>query len=124
MIVSRIKKSVWLSLGSFFMTLGVMMMSGVAQAQGSPPVNAGSLLQEVERQLPAPAAPRQGPALNVPPLLEPSAAPTAEFTVKNFTFTGNTKVKPSVLEAALASYLNRPIQFKDLQEAANVVADT
>lgn len=89
-----------------------------------PPVNAGSLLQEVERQRPAPAAPREGPALSVPPLLEPSAAPTAEFTVNRFVFTGNTKVRSSTLEAALANYLNRPIQFKDLQEATNVVADT
>ena len=95
-----------------------------AQAQGIPPVDAGSLLQEVERQRPAPAAPREGPVLDVPPLLDPTAAPTVAFTVKNFTFTGNTKVSSSVLEAALADYLNRPIQFKDLQEATNVVADT
>ncbi|HEY7803408.1 MAG TPA: ShlB/FhaC/HecB family hemolysin secretion/activation protein, partial [Orrella sp.] len=71
-----------------------------------------------------PAAPREGPALNVPPLPEPSTAPTAEFTVKQFTFTGNTKVRSATLEAALAEFLNRPIQFKDLQEATNVVADT
>jgi hemolysin activation/secretion protein len=59
----------------------------------------------------------------VPPLLEPSAAPTADFTVKKFEFSGNTKVRSSTLEAALADYVNRPIQFKDLQEATNVVAD-
>mgnify|MGYP000515193005 CR=1 FL=1 len=102
-----------------------LLVAGSANAQvpPAPPVNAGSLLEEVERQRPAPAAPRQGPALNVPPLLEPSAAPTADFTVKNFTFTGNTKVRSATLEAALADYLNRPIQFKDLQEATNVVAD-
>lgn len=88
------------------------------------PVDAGSLLQEVERQRPSSIAPREGPALNVPPLLEPSAAPTAAFTVKNFSFTGNTKVGSASLQAALRGYLNRPIQFKDLQEAANVVADT
>jgi len=111
-------------IGSVVASALLLAIHTTAQAQVAPPVNAGSLLEEVERQRPAPAAPRQGPALNVPPLLEPSAAPTAEFTVKDFTFTGNTKVKPSVLQAALASYLNRPIQFKDLQEAANVVADT
>ncbi|HEY7803375.1 MAG TPA: ShlB/FhaC/HecB family hemolysin secretion/activation protein, partial [Orrella sp.] len=110
------------------LSLAALLLVGfAAQAQTppipTPPVNAGSLLEEVERQRPAPAAPRQGPALNVPPLLEPSAAPTAEFTVKRFEFTGNTKVRSSTLEAALADYLNRPIQFKDLQEATNVVAD-
>lgn len=97
---------------------------GAAHAQvPTPAVDAGSLLQEVERQRPPPTAPREGPVLNVPQPLEPSAAPTAEFTVKQFTFTGNTKVASSVLEAALTEYLNRPIQFKDLQEAANEVAD-
>jgi len=42
--------------------LALLVVSiGVAQAQGAPPVNAGSLLQEVERQRPAPAAPRLPP---------------------------------------------------------------
>lgn len=90
----------------------------------TPPVDAGSLLQEIERQRPMPAAPREDPALVVPPLLEPSAAPTAEFTVKQFVFSGNTKVRSATLQAALEPYLNRPIQFRDLQEATNVVADT
>lgn len=102
----------------------VMQMFFCVNAEAQvPPVDAGSLLQEVERQRPPPAAPREGPALSVPQPLEPSAAPTAEFTVKKFTFTGNTKVRSSTLEAALADYLNRPIQFRDLQEATNVVAD-
>jgi hemolysin activation/secretion protein len=108
---------------SFLLMALCILAVPTAQSQ-VPPVNAGSLLQEVERQRPAPAAPREGPALSVPPLLEPSAAPTAEFTVSRFVFTGNTKVRSSTLEAALANYLNRPIQFKDLQEATNVVADT
>lgn len=108
--------------------IATLVMACSVQAQSPPlpqipPVDAGSLLQEVERQRPPPTPPRQGPALNVPPPLEPSAAPTAEFTVKNFTFAGNTKVTSSVLEAALVNYLNRPIQFKDLQEATNVVVD-
>ena len=104
--------------------LSALAISVHAQVPPIPPVSAGSLLQEVERQRPAPAAPREGPALSVPPLLEPSAAPTAEFTVKRFEFSGNTKVRSSILDAALANYLNRPLQFKDLQEATNVVADT
>lgn len=109
-----------------FSLLCLMAASGLAQAQTlppPPPVNAGSLLQEVERQRPAPAAPREGPALSLPPLLEPSAAPSMAFTVKQFTFTGNTKLTSAVLESALASYTNRPIEFKDLQEATNAVAD-
>jgi hemolysin activation/secretion protein len=101
-------------------------LSAAVQAQTlppPPPVNAGSLLQEVERQRPAPAAPREGPALSVPPLLDPSAAPSMAFTVKQFTFTGNTKLTSAALESALANYTNRPIEFKDLQEATNTVAD-
>jgi len=115
-----LKQRLWVSLILATLTALVSFQS---LAQGAP-VDAGSLLQEVERQRPAPAAPRTGPVLDVPPLLDPSAAPTMAFTVKEFTFSGNTKVKSATLEAALASYLNRPIEFRDLQEAANVVADT
>ena len=122
--VKASEQSKWCGWGGLALACGAMLFSNVASAQATPPVNAGSLLEEVERQRPPPAAPRSGPALNVPQPLPPSAAPTAEFTVKQFTFTGNTKVKSATLEAALADYLNRPIQFKDLQEAANVVADT
>jgi len=119
------KQLMWCGWGGVAVTCGMLLLSNVAHAQApTPPVSAGSLLEEVERQRPPSAAPRQGPALNVPQPMAPSAAPTAEFTVKQFTFTGNTKVRSATLEAALAGYLNREIQFKDLQEAANVVADT
>jgi hemolysin activation/secretion protein len=116
------------SLAHAFYSLGVIFLiahSSIVSAQvlSAPPVNAGSLLEEVERQRPTPVAPRRGPALNLPPLMEPSAVPTAEFKVKQFSFNGNTKVKSAVLETALAGYLNRPIQFKDLQDATNIVAD-
>jgi len=89
-----------------------------------PPVNAGSLLEEVERQRPPATAPRTGPALTVPPLAPPSGGPSVEFTVTRFTFAGNTKVSSERLSQALADYLNRPITFEQLQEATNVVAET
>ena len=90
----------------------------------APPVNAGSLLEEVERQRPPAAAPRTGPALNVPPLLPPSGGPSVEFTVNRFEFSGNTKLSADQLRQALADYVNRPITFEQLQEATNVVAET
>ena len=121
---SRTNRLASLSLKLLSAVVLLSVANATVMAQGAPPVDAGSLLQEVERQRPAPAAPREGPVLDVPPLLDPTAAPTAQFTVKNFTFTGNTKVRSATLEAALAPYLNRPIEFRDLQEATNVVADT
>lgn len=107
----------------------VLLFSALpAQAQvppiPQPPVNAGSLLEEVERQRPPAAAPRTGPLLDVPPLLAPSGGPSVEFTVNRFEFTGNTKVSSQRLSQALADYLNRPITFEQLQEATNLVADT
>lgn len=101
----------------------VGMLPWLGYAQGVPPVSAGSLLQEVERQRPEPALPGRAPGLNVPPLLPPSGGPTVQFTVKQFQFTGNTKVGSEVLAQALSSYLNKPITFKDLQETTNVVAE-
>ena len=121
---SRTNRLASLSLKLLSAVVLLSVANATVMAQGVPPVDAGSLLQEVERQRPAPAAPREGPVLDVPPLLDPSAAPTAQFTVTRFTFTGNTKVRSATLEAALASYLNRPIEFRDLQEATNVVSDT
>jgi hemolysin activation/secretion protein len=100
------------------------LVSAGAVAQTPNPVDAGSLLQEVERQRALPAAPREGPALNVPPLLPPAGGPTLQFTIKQFTFVGNTKLSSQVLEQALASYLNTPITFEQLQEATNVIAET
>lgn len=109
--------------------LSLVLVSGLAHAQVppipvAPPVNAGSLLEEVERQRPPAAAPRTGPALQVPPLLPPSAGPTVEFTVNRFEFSGNTKLSADQLRQALADYINRPITFEQLQEATNVVAET
>lgn len=48
----------WSSRMMMFALVLLVASIGVAKAQGAPPVNAGSLLQEVERQRPAPAAPR------------------------------------------------------------------
>jgi len=95
------------------------------QAQSPPiaPVDAGLLLQEVERQRPLPEAPREGPRLDVPPLLPPTGGPSVEFVVKQFVFRGNTKVSSAVLSQALAGLLDRPIELEQLQEAANLVAD-
>jgi hemolysin activation/secretion protein len=101
-----------------------LLAAGAAWAQVSPtpPANAGSLLEDIERQRSPSAAPPRGPALSVPQPLDPSAAPSATFKVERFTFSGNTQLTSSELEAALAAYVKAPIQFRDLQEAANVVA--
>lgn len=120
-----------LSLG---VCLGLLVLSTLVHAQTppappippifQPPVNAGSLLEEVERQRPLPAAPRTGPMLDAPTLLPPSGGPSAQFTVNRFVFSGNTKLSADQLSQALADYINRPITFEQLQEATNVVAET
>jgi hemolysin activation/secretion protein len=106
-------------------SVGILaLLSTGALGQTPNPVDAGSLLQEIERQRPPPVIPREGPALNVPPLLPPSGGPTLQFTINQFTYVGNTKLSNQVLDQALASYLNKPITFEQLQEATNVIAET
>ena len=62
--------------------------------------------------------------LDVPPLLPPAGGPSVQFTVERFEFEGNTKLSGDQLRQALADYVNRPINFQQLQEASNVVAET
>ena len=110
-------------------SLGLMISASVAWAQvppipQPPAVDAGSLLEEVERQRPPAATPRTGPVLDVPPLLAPTGGPSVQFTVNRFEFEGNTKVSSERLGQALGDYVKQPITFEQLQEATNVVANT
>jgi hemolysin activation/secretion protein len=97
----------------------VILASVPAWAQTVP--NAGSLQQQIDRgritTLPGPVAPdkQQLPATQRP-------MPGATVTVQQFTFTGNTLLNTEQLQRSLNAYLNRPLDFNQLQEAAFAVA--
>ena len=92
-----------------------------AMAQAAP--DAGALQQQIERErqqaLPKRIAPEK-PA--VPPAMKPSAG--VSVAVREFRFVGNTLLTNEQLAPAVAPYLNRPLDYNQLQAAAAVVAET
>ena len=89
-------------------------------AQTAP--DAGSLLQQLERErrpaLPPTALPSR-PA--EPAALQPLQG--ASVTVSSFRFVGNTLLSAGQLAPAVAEYLNRPLDFSQLQAASAAVAE-
>lgn len=101
-----------------FLTM-FLLSAGLAQAQTA--TDAGSILQQIEKGrgdvLPKKAAPAIAPPLPMKAL----AGPTV--TVSSFLFTGNTLLSAEQFAPAVAGFLNRPLNFAELQKAAVVVAD-
>ncbi|MDO9291606.1 MAG: POTRA domain-containing protein, partial [Hydrogenophaga sp.] len=90
----------------------------VAQAQAVP--DAGALQQQIDRErlprLPA-AAPERAAA---PEPMRSSGG--AAVTVREFRFAGNTRLSAAELAPAVGPYLDRPVDFGQLQAAAAGVA--
>jgi len=95
-------------------------MSFAAEAQVAP--DAGSLLQQIEKERPI-VLPKKAPDdLRVaPPALE--ALPGVSVTVTRFRFDGNRLLDEATLSSAVAPYLDRPLGFQDLQRAALAVSN-
>ncbi len=98
----------------------VIIFPQLAQADTIP--DAGSLQQQFDRerrpQLPRRATPDK-PA-------EPAAMPAQQgimTTVKSFHFAGNTLLSAAELAPVLESYLNRPLDYTQLQEAVAAIAN-
>ncbi len=98
---------------------GLAGLGGMAVAQTAPP-DAGDFLQRIERDR-LPALPRpQAPQAPVPPPLQ--AQPVVLVTAQVFRFVGNTLLSAEQLAPAVAPFLNRPLDFTQLQAAAAAVA--
>lgn len=88
-------------------------------AQTAP--DAGALRQQIEQHAPTLLPPEQQPLAAPPPEYKPAAG--LVVTVKAFQFTGNHLLTDVQLAAAVASYLNRPLDFAGLQQAAAAVSE-
>ncbi|MET3132058.1 hemolysin activation/secretion protein [Oxalobacteraceae bacterium GrIS 1.11] len=101
--------------------LTILSMSAeLALAQTAP--DAGSLLQQIEKGRAPPVPKKSGTALSPPPQPMKELA-GASVTVTAFHFAGNSLLSEAQLNAVVAGYLNRPLDFTELQNAAVAVAD-
>ncbi|MDD2948385.1 MAG: POTRA domain-containing protein [Rugosibacter sp.] len=82
--------------------------------------DAGSILQEIERDRKPVAPPTRAPQL-LQPEAKPKSQNDATVVVKKFSISGNTLIAEAVLEAALDSYRNRPLTMAELQQAADAI---
>ncbi|MBF0220485.1 MAG: ShlB/FhaC/HecB family hemolysin secretion/activation protein, partial [Gammaproteobacteria bacterium] len=89
----------------------------------TPPSDAGALRQQIETRLPTDTIPplQRPPATPLPP--EQPAKPGVTLTVQQFEFAGNTLISSVELAALLTAYLNRPLNFTQLQEATALVSE-
>jgi hemolysin activation/secretion protein len=107
-------KSALVCCGIFLSALGM-------PAAGQMAPDAGALQQQIERQRPQ----------NVPGVTSPEklaappptvSAPGPLVKVSQFRFAGNTLINAEQLSEVVASFLNQPLDFKQLQSAAATVA--
>lgn len=94
-----------------------------AYAQTQPAPDAGALLQQMEKGRALPAPHRDASVLPAAPQpMKALGGPTV--TVSSFRFAGNTLLTEAQLNASVASFLNHPIDFNELQNAAAALAET
>jgi hemolysin activation/secretion protein len=98
--------------------VAALMASGLARAQVQP--DAGSLLQQIEKQQHNQLPPKSAPQFLPPAPLQSIGGATV--SVKSFGFAGNTLLRTPQLEPVVARFLNRPLSFSELQNAAIAVA--
>ena len=94
---------------------------GMSSAYAQTAPDAGALRQQIERQMPQALPGETKPLTALPPEYKP--APGLAVTVKQFRFAGNTLLTADQLAPALASFLDRPLDFAGLQQAAAAVSE-
>lgn len=83
--------------------------------------DAGALLRQTERNLNVPSAPAIAPRRQAspPPMTQLGEA---TVTVTRFAFKGNTRLSDEQLQSAMVPFTGRPLNFAQLQQAADAVA--
>jgi hemolysin activation/secretion protein len=92
--------------------------TGIVHAQTPP--DAGTVRQQIEQQQRTPLPPKSEPQFTPPPPLQAIGGTTV--TVHGFRFTGNTLLSFDNLLPIVRPFLDRPLDFNELQNAAIAVA--
>jgi len=100
--------------------------AGACTAHAQTPPDAGSVLRELERQqrqaAPAPATPNPAKPAATPAPAPKAPASDVRFVIQSFVLEGVTLVPEPALQAVLNPWLNRPIDFAELEQALQAVA--
>jgi len=94
------------------------MIFPLAMAQSAP--DAGSLLSQTEKELTQKSFPLKVPSRALP-VVKAAHADESTVHVSRFEFAGNQTLSTEQLSTAVATYLNRPLSFAELQQAADAV---
>jgi hemolysin activation/secretion protein len=94
------------------------LIAALCHAQSAP--DAGSLLQQIERQQHPALPPKAAPLFVPPPVLQSLGGATV--VVSDFHFAGNTLLSARQLAAVVAGFKGRPLDFAQLQNAGIAVA--
>lgn len=101
-----------------FLLLGVYVGGVSAEA----PPDAGSLLQDIEKQTELPV-PKKETLITASELSAKDAPEGLTVTVKTFKFEGNTVLTDEQLSDAVSSFSNRPVTFAELQVVLKRVSE-
>lgn len=103
-----------------------LVAAGACTAHAQTLPDAGSVLRELERQqrqaAPAPSAPSSAKPAATPAAATMAPASDVRFVVKSFALQGVTLVSEAAVQAVLSPWLNRPIDFAELEQALQAVA--
>jgi hemolysin activation/secretion protein len=106
---------------NFSLLPAIALVAGHAAGIAAQP-DAGALQQQIESERRPALPPSAIPVTPSEPALQ-KTSPGGVVTVKAFQFAGNTLLSSEALAREVASYLNRPLQFAELQQAAAAVAN-
>ena len=102
-----------------FLALAALALPEQSRAQTLP--NAGSELQQLQREKQKPLPAQAPPVFEAPPQL--TSLGGATVTVGTFHFAGNKRLTDQQLTRVVKVFLNRPLDFAQLQNAAIAVAE-
>ncbi|HVY24800.1 MAG TPA: ShlB/FhaC/HecB family hemolysin secretion/activation protein [Steroidobacteraceae bacterium] len=105
-------------------TLSAALLLVATSALAQVPPDAGAVKQQVDNSHPAVEQQKKPPPEISSATGESGKVATGPtVTVTQFNFSGNTLLTTTQLNAVVARYLNRPLDFNELQQAALAVAD-
>jgi hemolysin activation/secretion protein len=99
-------------------SLGALLSGGISHAQAPP--DAGSLKRQIEQDQRKPLPEKAPSPFALPQPMKSIGGATV--TVSAFRFSGNAQLSDKRLTAAVSAFINQPLDFAGLQNAALAVA--